>query len=155
MNKNVLKLALLVSVAINLGVSGAVAWRHLAPGGQLAGQGSAEGRLVEHLGLDDRQLGRWREAERAFLAGLSTSSGAIAGHRERMIREIFSQAPDLAAIESERASIARLQESQQRLVIEQLLAERAMLDPGQRAKLAEVLLSQPAASAAFERLHRE
>jgi Spy/CpxP family protein refolding chaperone len=155
MNRTVLKLALLVSLAINLGVLGAVAWRQLVPAGQFAGQGSAQGGLPEYLGLDDRQLGRWREAEHAFLAGLAESSSAIAGHRERMIREIFSQAPDLVAIESERASIARLQESQQRLVIEQLLAERSVLDPGQRAKLAEVLLSQPAASATFERLHRE
>jgi Spy/CpxP family protein refolding chaperone len=155
MNKLVLKLALLVSLAINLGVLGAVTWRYLAPAGPLPGQVSAEARLPEYLGLDDRQRGRWREAEHAFLASLSESSGAMARHRERMIREIFSQAPDRAVIESERASIARLQEAQQRLVIEQLLAERAVLDPGQRAKLAEMLLSQPAASATFERLHRE
>jgi Spy/CpxP family protein refolding chaperone len=155
MNKTRLAVALLVSLAVNLGVLGAVAWRHLAPAGQLTGHGGAQARLPEYLGLDDRQRGSWREAERAFLAGLSESSRAIAGHREKMLREIFSQAPDLAAIEAERASIARLQETQQRLVIEQLLAERAVLDPGQRAKLAEVLLSQPAASTTFERLHRE
>jgi len=155
MNKTVLKVALLVSLAVNLGVLAAVAWRQLAPAGQFASQDGAATRLPEYLGLDDSQLDSWRDAERAFLARLSESSGAIAGHRERMIREIFSQAPDLAAIEAERASIAQLQEAQQRLVIEQLLAERAVLDPGQRAKLAEVLLSQPAVSATFERLHRE
>lgn len=155
MRTNLLRTALVLSLAINLGVIGAVVWRQLSPADPPSSSAGPDTKLSAYLDLDASQLRRWREAERAFLARLSESSSAIAGHRERMIREIFSQEPDTAAIEVERASIARLQEAQQRLVIEQLLAERSVLDPGQRERLAEVLLAQPATSSGFERLHRE
>ena len=54
----------------------------------------------------------------------------------------MSGRPDPAAIERERETIFSLQERQQRSVIEQLLRERELLRPDQRAALARLLLAQ-------------
>jgi hypothetical protein len=63
-------------------------------------------------------------------------------HRERMIRQIFSQQPDLAAIEADRAAISSLQEKQQRHIIAQLIEEQRILDATQREALAGLLIQQ-------------
>lgn len=57
------------------------------------------------------------------------------------------------AIDAEQARIAALQDAQQR-VIAQLLAERALLDDGQRARLMALLLSRYAQESSEEELHR-
>ena len=157
MSPRTLRIALLLSLMVNLGVLGALGWRALQPSAAPAvGDTAAAGTsLPGYLGLDEGQLKRWREAERVFLERLAAGGAEVAAHRERMIRLIFSDGSDPAAIEAERAQIARLQEAQQRLVIEQLMAEREVLGPEQRAKLAEVLLAQPAGGSVFERLHRD
>ncbi|MNC97316.1 hypothetical protein D3C83_149360 [compost metagenome] len=70
------------------------------------------------------------------------------------MREIFSAQPDAALVERERAAIFALQEAQQRSVIAQLLKEREMLNPEQRAALAGLLLKQdPRSSAGAQPLH--
>lgn len=142
-----LRTLLAFSVLINVGVLGAAAYRALAtdvfPG------------LPRHLGLDAEQTHRWHEAERGFLAQLADGATAIQAHRDRMIRAIFADAPDLALIDAERAAIAALQDAQQKRVIEQLLRERELLDATQRERLAQLLLAQPAGPSGFERLHRD
>lgn len=157
MRTSVLRLVLLLSLLVNLGVIGALGWRAIQSGDGVPGLGTqqASASLPRHLQLSDEQLRRWREAERAFLDSLAASAAEIGKRRGRMIREIFSESPDAGAIEAERAGIARLQEEQQRLVIAQLLAEREMLEPRQRELLARVLLERPAGAMSFERLHRD
>jgi hypothetical protein len=59
-----------------------------------------------------------------------------------MIREIFAARPDPAVVERERALIFARQETQQRRIVGQLLRERELLHPEQRAKLAELLIRQ-------------
>jgi hypothetical protein len=66
---------------------------------------------------------------------------------------VFSDAPDRARIEAERARIAELQALQQQRVIAQLLAERDILDAAQRAALAERLLREAPAAPLEQRLH--
>ena len=154
MKPSTLRVALALSLMLNVGVLGAVAWRAAGPGGLAPWLGEPPS-LPQQLALDDAQLRHWREAERAFLASLSAGAAEIRTRRERLIREIFAPVPDAAAIETERAGIARLQDEQQRLVIRQLLREREMLDAGQRERLAQILLAQPAGAAGFEQLHRE
>jgi hypothetical protein len=73
---------------------------------------------------------------------LHDSARQIRIHRERLVREIMSARPDLAAIERERGAIFELQEKQQRDVIAQLLKEREMLRSEQRDRLAQLLLAQ-------------
>jgi hypothetical protein len=147
MKTSLLRALLVCSVLINLGVVGAAAYHALTT--------DAFPGLPRHLGLDAEQTQRWHEAERGFLAQLADGATAIQAHRDRMIRAIFAAAPDHALIDAERAAIAALQDAQQKRVIEQLLRERELLDAAQRARLAALLLAQPAGPSGFERLHRD
>lgn len=147
MRPHVLRILLACSLLVNVGVLGAATYRALAP--------TAFEGLPRHLGLDETQTRRWHEAEQGFLAELDLGTKAILAHRERMVRAIFADPPDLARIEAERAAIAALQDAQQKRVIAQLLKERELLDGAQRARLAALLLVQPAGPAGFEQLHRD
>ncbi|MGE5128327.1 MAG: periplasmic heavy metal sensor [Sphingomonadaceae bacterium] len=147
---NRLKIALALSLLVNIGAIGGAAYQMLR-GGQERFPG-----LPAYLGLTEPQRREWRSLEKEFTQRLHTASADIARHREGLIRSVFTERPDPAAIEAERAAIAALQAEQQKHVIAQLLRERAMLDPAQRAKLARLLLQQaPAGPAALERLHRD
>lgn len=157
MSASMLRLMLALSLLVNLGVLGAIGYRaigteQVAP---VAGTDREFPGLARYLSLSEEQQRHWREAESAFLSRLGAGSDEIRQRRDRLIREIFADAPDTARIESERAGIARLQDEQQRLVIEQLLRERAMLDAGQRRRLAQLLLDQPVGAFGVERLHRD
>lgn len=135
---------LTLSILLNVGVLGAVGYnvlKHDAP------------HLEDYLKLTEPQRRQWHEMERGFISELNAAWVDIRTHRERMIRFIFSPQPDVAAIEAERAAISRLQESQQRRLIDQLMAERGILDPSQRKALAELLISQEPAITMEERLH--
>lgn len=145
MNPRLLRTLLVFSLLINVGVLGGAAYRALSA--------DAFPGLPRHLGLDAEQTHHWHEAEQGFLARLADGATAIQAHRDRMIRAIFAEAPDLALIDAERAAIAALQDTQQKRVIEQLLRERELLRPAQRERLAALLLAQPAGSSGFERLH--
>lgn len=147
---NRLKIALALSLLLNFGVIGGVAYRTLQ-----GGQANFPG-LPAYLGLSDTQRREWQAVEKSFLQTLHATSLEVAARRERLIREVFSARPDPASIEAERAAIAALQAEQQKRVIAQLLREREMLDPAQRAKLAALLLEQaPQGTASIERLHRD
>lgn len=145
MKPRLLPTLLAFSLLINVGVLGAAAYRMLKPE-------SFPG-LPQHLGLDPQQTQRWHETEREFLGQLAVGATAIQAHRDNMIRAIFAEAPDLALIDAERATIAALQDAQQKRVIEQLLQERELLDAAQRQRLARLLLEQPAGLSGIERLH--
>ena len=103
--------------------------------------------LPDHLGLTAAQRTQWHAMEREFLPQLTNDARAIAAHRERMIRMLLAERADPAAVEAERAAIFALQERQQRRIIGQLLRERELLTPEQRARLAEHLLRQAPAGA--------
>lgn len=153
MKTNLLRFALVLSLLVNAGVLGAVAWRGLSAGG--TGHEVAAPGLVRYLELDERQRRHWHESEEVFLARLAAGADEVRGHRDRMIAEIFSASPDHARIDTERAAIARLQDEQQKLVVGQLLRERELLTEVQRARLAKLLTEQPVGPSAFERLHRD
>ncbi|MDP1735728.1 MAG: periplasmic heavy metal sensor [Sulfuritalea sp.] len=146
-----LRIALVLSVLVNLGVLGAVAYRAMAPSAAPAAGES----LSRHLQLGTDQLHRWHESEAAFLKQLGTGAEQIRTHRDRMIGAIFAETPDQALVDAERTAIARLQEEQQKLVIAQLLRERELLQAPQREKLARLLLAQPVGPSTIEQLHRD
>lgn len=151
MKPQLMRLALALSVLINLGVLGAIAYRSLlAPAAAPAGES-----LPRHLQLSMAQRHQWHESEAGFLKQLGAGAEQIRGHRDRMIAAIFSATPDPALIDAERMAIARLQEQQQKLVIDQLLRERELLEPAQREKLARLLLTQPVGPSSIEQLHRD
>lgn len=146
--------ALAISLLVNLGVIGAIGWRAFEVS-QASGTGTDVPELARYLSLDEAQQRRWREAEAGFLEDFRTNSREIHRRRDRLIDEIFAAEPDAARIEVERAEIARLQDVQQRQVIEQLLRERALLDAQQRERLRELLLRQPVGASGVEELHHE
>jgi Spy/CpxP family protein refolding chaperone len=150
MKPNHLRIALVLSLLINLGVFGAVAYRATAPSAPPPGES-----LPRHLQLSAEQLHRWHESEAGFLKKIGTGANEIRVHRDRMIHAIFAETPDQALIDSERTAIARLQDEQQKLVIAQLLRERELLQPAQRERLARLLLEQPVGPTTIEQLHRD
>lgn len=154
MSNKLLRLALVLSLLVNVGILGAVVWRGLASGDGGAAADAFPG-LPRYLQLDERQRRHWHESEEAFLARLAAGAGEVRGHRDRMIAEIFAANPDHARIDAERAAIARLQDEQQKLVVGQLLRERELLTPAQRARLAALLTAQAVGPSTFERLHRD
>ncbi len=157
MKRPTLVLALALSLLVNLGVVGALGYRAILAGDRAAPLHDPAGSssLVQHLGLNDQQLRAWHEDEAVFLDRLVAGARETRARRDRLIKEIFGPAPDAGTIEAERARIAELQDAQQRLVIAQLLRERDLLDPRQRALLARVLIDQPVGPSGFEQLHRD
>jgi Spy/CpxP family protein refolding chaperone len=146
---------LVLSILLNLGVVGAVAYRAIQDGQwpNVLRAGRQEANLADQLGLDSGQRQKWEALEAGFLRELEEGWPPIRHHRESLIREIFSDNPDRGRIESERAAIAQQQSEQQRRIIEQLLREREVLDQAQRRRLADLLLRQAPASTFEERLH--
>jgi Spy/CpxP family protein refolding chaperone len=144
MKRNWIGIALAASLALNAGVIGAAGYKAWTAGGGRTSAyfGMPHERLPDHLGLTPEQRARWQAMEEGFLAELSADAREIAAHRAKMIRLIFGELPDSAAIEAERAAIFTLQDRQQRRIVAQLLREAALLTAEQRAKLAEQLLRQ-------------
>lgn len=150
MKPNLLRIALILSLLINLGVLGAIAYRAAVLPAAPAGES-----LPRHLQLSAEQLQRWHESEAGFLRQLGAGAEEIRVHRDRMIHAIFAETTDPALIDRERTAIARLQDQQQKLVIGQLLRERELLQPAQRERLAQLLLAQPVTPSPIEQLHRD
>lgn len=150
MKPNLLRIALALSLLINLGVLGAIAYRSAVPPAASGGLN-----LPRHLQLSAKQLERWHESEISFLRQLGAGAEEIRVHRDRMIHAIFAETTDPSLIERERMAIARLQDQQQKLVIEQLLRERELLQSAQRERLAQLLLAQPVTPSPIEQLHRD
>ncbi|WP_119966835.1 Spy/CpxP family protein refolding chaperone [Simplicispira lacusdiani] len=147
---------LAVSLALNLGVVAALVLRPAPPAPSAQTAPAPAIHLPDHLELSAEQRARWQALEPGFLQELAANWQAIRRHREALVRQIFAATPDRAAIDAEQAAIARLQGAQQQRVITQLLAERALLDERQRARLMELLLARYAQeSTEEEQLHRD
>lgn len=157
MTRRPLHIALALSLLVNLGVLAAVAYRGIVAGDLSHGAGSRPetASLPRYLQLSAEQTRDWQATESTFLAQLRSGASDIRAHRDRLIREIFSTAPDPAKIDAERENIGRLQDEQQKLVIRQLLRERELLLPAQRESLARLLLEQPVLPSSIEQLHRD
>lgn len=143
-----LRLALLLSVALNLGVVATITLDRLR-----TPAAAPNPPLHQVLGLNADQRARWEAAERPFLSQLDAATAQLEAHRAALIDALFADTVDSARIESARAAIAELQQTQQRLIIEQLIAERAILDAPQRAQLATLLRGQPGTRSTVEDLH--
>lgn len=139
--------ALLISVLLNLGVVGAAGYRALVQ------DRSAATELASRLKLDAAQRARWHSLEQNFVRELDAGSQEIARRREALVREVFSERPDPARIEAERARIAKVQMQQQQRVIAQFLQEREILNAEQRRELVDVLLREEQAAPRERQLH--
>ncbi|WP_417781677.1 periplasmic heavy metal sensor [Stutzerimonas xanthomarina] len=154
MSQASLRNALFLSVLVNVGVLAAAGWQKLSHDG-LPMPSGAPTELSRELQLSASQLQRWHDAEAPFLAYLHSSNASLAEHRNRLIEAIFAEQVDRKVINAEQAKIAELQNEQQRLLIDQLLREREILEPQQRARLAQVLTQQSFGAGSIEQLHRK
>lgn len=153
MNRTALKWLLAISLSLNAGILAAVVANRIAAPPALPQNERIS--LPDYLQLDSEQRRRWSAIEQGFLSDLAANWREIRAHRETLVRQVFSAAPEPAVLDAEQARIAALQDSQQRRVIRQLLAERDLLDQQQRAKLMALLLSRYAQEATEEEtLHR-
>jgi len=142
---------LAISLALNLGVIAALVLRTVPVAPPKAATPPVV-YLPDYLELTPAQRARWQGLEPPFLSDLSANWSDIRRHREALVRHIFAPKPDRAAIDAEQAAIGHLQAAQQQRVIEQLLAERDLLDEHQRARLLELLLARYAKEATEEEL---
>ena len=154
MSNTTLRNALVLSVLVNVGVLAGLGWQKLSRDG-LPMPSGAPTELSRELQLSASQLQRWHDAEAPFLAYLRASNASLGEHRNRLIEAIFAEQVDRAVIDAEQAKIAELQNEQQRLLIDQLLQEREILEPQQRARLAQVLTQQSFGADSTEQLHRK
>jgi Spy/CpxP family protein refolding chaperone len=139
--------ALILSVLLNLGVVGAAGYHALVQ------DRSGATDLASRLELDAVQRTRWHSLEQNFVRELDAGWQEIARHREALVREVFSERPDPARIEAERARIAEIQMQQQQRVIAQFLQEREILNAEQRRELIDVLLREEQAAPRERQLH--
>jgi len=139
--------ALLLSVLLNLGVVGAAGYH------AFAGDRAAGGDLADVLRLDAEQRRQWHSLEEGFVRELDAGWQEIARHREALVREVFSDHPDPAHIEAERARIAQIQALQQQRVIAQFSREREILNARQRQALVDLLLREEHAAPRERQLH--
>ena len=154
MSNTTLRNALVLSVLVNVGVLAGLGWQKLSHDG-LPMPSGAPTELSRELQLSASQLQRWHDAEAPFLAYLRASNASLGEHRNRLIEAIFAEQVDRTVIDAEQAKIAELQNEQQRLLIDQLLQEREILEPQQRARLAQVLTQQSFGADNIEQLHRK
>lgn len=147
---------LVVSLALNLGIVTALVVRPSPPRPVDIAAQPPHLNLQDYLELTTEQRKQWQQLEPAFLRELAANWQDIRQHREALVRHIFAAVPDRSAIDAEQAAIASLQGTQQQRVIEQLLAERKVLDDHQRKRLMDLLLSRYSEEATEEELlHRD
>src|SRR5690554_4998511 len=116
---------------LNLGILLAIVWASW-------GSTSKPPVLANYLQLDAEQVLHWRQAEQAFLVQLESNENAIKQRRNTLIEAVFADDLSLAEVHLARQSLAQLQNKQQEIVVEQLLAEREILTARQRDLLKEL-----------------
>lgn len=147
-----LRLALTLSVLFNLGVVGALSWQQFT---EHQRSQPGEPLLVRELQLNDEQRQRWQDTEEPFLRELTQSGLVIEQQRNQLIESIFAEQLDHQRIATAQTALAEQQNHQQRLVIDQLLREREILNGAQRQRLAQLLKHDSSLSSHAEMLHNE
>jgi len=156
MNRPLWKWLLAISLSLNAGMLGAVIFTKLTTPSTAPVTSTQHVSLPDHLQLNAEQRARWSQIEQVFLQDLSANWREIRVNREALVQLIFSAKPDRALIDNLQTRIASLQDTQQRRVIAQLLAERDLLDDRQRTLLMDLLLARYKQEATNEeRLHRD
>lgn len=134
---------------LNISILLAIVWsswgRNWSTGQQLV--------LANYLQLDAEQVLYWRQAEQTFLEQLEGNETAIKQQRNALIGALFADDLQLDDVHLARNALAQLQNQQQQIVIEQLLAERAILNARQRQTLQDLLIQQPIHASQYEQLH--
>ncbi|HCH77788.1 MAG TPA: hypothetical protein DFM08_15040 [Pseudomonas sp.] len=153
MNTSTLRGALALSLLVNFGVLGTLAWQKLQTDG-LPMPSGAPTELSRQLELSVNQLGRWHDGQAPYLARLHTLDSDLDAQRGKLLQALLGEQVDPAQVAREQAKLSELREARQQLQIDQLLSERELLDARQRQKLVNFLARQNA-SAELASLHAQ
>ncbi|MCW3147143.1 periplasmic heavy metal sensor [Stutzerimonas stutzeri] len=153
MNTSTLRGALALSLLVNCGVLGTLAWQKLQTDG-LPMPSGAPTELSRQLELSANQLGRWHDGQAPYLAQLHALDSEFDAQRGRLLEALLGEQVDPAQVAREQAKLSELREARQQLQIDQLLSERELLDARQRQKLVNFLARQNA-SAELASLHAQ
>ncbi|ESQ97271.1 MULTISPECIES: periplasmic heavy metal sensor [Stutzerimonas] len=145
MTTSTLRGALALSLLVNCGVLGALAWQKLQTDG-LPMPSGAPTELSHQLELSANQLGRWHDGQAPYLARLRALDSDLDAQRSKLLQALLGERVDPAQIASEQAKLGELRDARQQLQIEQLLNERELLDARQRQKLVSFLARQNAST---------
>ena len=149
MNESKARTYFIFLTLLNISILLAIVW---SSGGR-AGSTTTAPVLANYLQLDAEQVLYWRQAEQTFLAQLPGNESAIKQQRNALIGAVFADDLQLDDVHLARNALAQLQNQQQQIVIEQLLAERAILTARQRQTLQDLLIQQPIHASQYEQLH--
>ncbi len=142
--RKVIPLLLALSVGMNIAVFAVWALRSRAASDDVAGPGGRDCRaLHDCLGAGEDQRCALSDLQEQFRAKARPICTEIDARRAELIGLIAAEAPDTAAIAAKRAEIMAGQDRMQALVVEQLLAEKAVLNPEQGEVLFGLLRSRP------------
>ena len=141
-----LALALVLSVAINIGVFGSVGYR-LVRGNPSAAcieesSGSVLDRLAEEIGLSSEQTGAFDDLRNSFEPRIQSLRDRLMEKRTRLVEAIKPPDASLAGLLPYVEEIEALQADLQILVVDQMLKEKALLTGEQQKKFFSMISSR-------------
>ena len=133
-----LALALILSVAVNVGVFGSVGYR-LARGKPSAAcieesSGSALGRLAGEIGLSSEQTRVFADLRNSFEPRIQSLRDGLMEKRTLLVEALKPPEASLGGLLPQVEEIEALQAELQKLVVDQMLKEKALLTVEQQKK---------------------
>ena len=149
MSRNALKVVLIISLAFNVAVAGAIVFAY-ATGfrrPEVPPPGSPGERLMmvhcrrigRMLGLDDEQMRLFQEKFSIGVKDRENLRARLFKAREELFRLLSSSSPDEAAVFEKVSEISAIQGELEKLDVKRLLQMREVLRPEQRDALMEML----------------
>jgi hypothetical protein len=123
-------LGLIFSVALNVAFVGSYAYRTLTRQTTFA---------YQEMRLDAAQRSRMASSRDRFIATIDHIGNNIIGLHLELIDAIAAEPADRGAIDAKFEQIRSQQQSMQRAVVEHLMEDKSILDPGQRTEFFTVL----------------
>jgi Spy/CpxP family protein refolding chaperone len=134
MSARIKALGVVFSVALNLAFLGAFAYHRAVGVESHTGPAAAAGPFYEQLELTPAQRQAFLAHREEFQRLLGRLGGELKLLQMELINLVSAPTPDRGAIVAKQKEIRRIQASIQSEVIDHLLAESALLDPGQRER---------------------
>jgi len=141
MNKKMLLLLLVCSVALNLGFVGVYAFNMIS---RLDATPSKDcpytlksGYLYTTLGLNQTQLERIEPLVREFHEKVAAIRGKGIEQRDRLVEAMAQETVDRATIDAIQRNIAARQSEMQQLVVNHILSMKEVMNPEQRSRFFE------------------
>lgn len=139
MSKKALTIVLVVSIGINLGLLGFMAYKAVDKARFFGGRRPLTHWLGTVEGITPEQQDRIKAIMSEGRAPIETLMDDLFAKRCELTLLIAEPNPDLAAIDAKIAEIAGVQAQMERLIVGQLLAVRTELTPEQRQLLSEYM----------------